>query len=144
MRVQADALFLGAGYQHKFGDGWFTELSAEGGLAYLRANGMRDIGTDLQQPYPTARRINFAYGAGASLGYQLSDNLALVAAGNWDHLARVHTGWNPDIGKGPEAFRFAQQLGVIPASSPLPFPFAQVRAKSLTATAFTLGLRYQF
>jgi hypothetical protein len=83
------------------------------GTTFLRANGIRDIGTELQQPYPTARRINFAYGAGASLGFQLTNSLSILAGANWDHLGRMQTGFNPDIGRGPEAFLVSQQLGLI-------------------------------
>jgi hypothetical protein len=144
MRVRADALFLGTGYQHRFGGGWFVELTAEAGAAFQRANGLRDIGTELQQPYPTARRINLAYGAGASLGFQLTDALAILAGANRDHLGRVQTGFNPDIGRGPEAFLASQQLGLIPASALLPPPHAALRIKGLSAATIALGLRYGF
>ena len=144
MRVRADALFLGADYQHRFGGGWFLELTAEVGTTFLRANGIRDIGTELQQPYPTARRINFAYGAGASLGFQLTNSLSILAGANWDHLGRMQTGFNPDIGRGPEAFLVSQQLGLIPVSAPLPPTHAALRTNSLSATTIALGLRYGF
>lgn len=144
MRVRADALFLGTGYQHRFGGGWFVELTAEAGAALLRANGLRDIGTELQQPYPTASRINFAYGAGASLGFQLTDSLSLIAGANWNHLGGMQTGFNPDIGRGPEAFRLSQKLGLIPASTPLPPTHAALRSSGLSATTFSLGLRLSF
>jgi hypothetical protein len=130
MSASAHGIFLGAGIALQLGPDWFAEPSAEVGAALVRSSGVRDVETNLQQPFPRRTQINLAYGAGLTVGRRLGSNVAIVAVMNWDHLGRAETGFAPDIGGGPS---FAP--GVRPTAS---------MTATLSAASLMLGVRFGF
>lgn len=127
LTATAHGAVISAGIEQNLKD-WFVDVSLNIGASPISSGGTRDIGTILQQPFPSSTQVNLVYGAGIAIGHRLSPNLALTLAANWDHLGRADTGLAPDIGPGPS-------LGT---GAP---PYASMTAK-LDATSIILGLRY--
>ncbi len=97
----------------------------------MRAAGIRDVNTVLEEPFPANSRINPAYGAGLTVGKWLSADLALVLMANWDHLGPADTGRAPDIGGAPRLV------------GPSVRPNASLTA-NVGAASINLGLHYAF
>jgi hypothetical protein len=131
LTTTAHGIFLGAGVEWEPGPRCFVDAEFEVGASLVRAAGVRDVNTVIEEPFPAASRINPAYGAGLTIGRRLSGDLALELMVNWDHLGAADTGRAPDIGGGP---RFV---------SPAVRPNASLTS-TLTAVAVNLGLRYAF
>jgi hypothetical protein len=132
MRTSADGFFVGVGVECELGDEWFFDGSLEGGAALVRAEGTRDVGSPIEQPFPSRNRANLSYGAGLSVGRRLTPQLALELMMNWNSLGRTETGRAPDIGAGPN---FVKTPGVRADASMT----AMVKAASIM-----LGLRQAF
>ncbi len=130
LSTTAHGFFLGTGIEFDLGEAWFADLSLEAGAAYLRAAGVRDVGTVIEQPFPPRTRVNPAYGAGLTLGRRLDPRLALLGTVNWNRLGRADSDAAPDIGGGP---RFAP--GVRPTAS---------ITGDLTVASLLLALRFTF
>ena len=131
LTTAAHAIFLGAGVEWEPGPRWFLDVAVEAGASLVRAAGVRDADTVLEEAFPAARRINPAYGAGVTIGRRLSPNLALELMANWDHLGPADTGRAPDIGGAPRFVSAAVR------------PNASLTA-DLSAASINLGLRYGF
>jgi hypothetical protein len=102
----------------------------EVGAALLSADGLRDIGTPIEERYPSSDRFNLAYGAELAVGLRLTDTLSVKLSATWHDLGRISTGAAPDIGGAPQLF-------------PGVPPVARMRAQ-LDARTMLIGLRHSF
>jgi opacity protein-like surface antigen len=128
----AHGVFLGAGVEIEPGEDWFIDPSVEIGAVLVHANGIRDVDTIIQEPYPSRAQINPAYGAGLAVGKRLTSDLALEVLMNWDNLGRADTATAPDIGGAP-------RLVTTPGVPGKAFMTAKVNAATIM-----LGIRYDF
>ena len=129
LTATAHGALISAGIEQNLKD-WFVDVSLNIGASIINSGGTRDIGTILQQPFPSSTNVNPVFGAGVAIGRRLNPDLALTLAMDWDRLGRADTGFAPDIGPGPSLGTGA-------------LPFASMTPK-LDAISIMLGLRYSF